>query len=72
MAIIPIIILNVSCSWKMKTPIIIAVIGSKDPRIAAVVEPISLIDIVIVSIDIIVGKSASAMAHPHNIGLSRV
>ena len=41
--IIPRVILKVKCSLKNKIPKKIAVRGSKAPRIAVVVEPISLI-----------------------------
>ena len=44
-----------SCSWKNKTPKNIAVKGSNAPKRAVVVEPISLIAIVIVSSETIVG-----------------
>ena len=58
----PIQILTVKCSWKSNTPKNIAVSGSNAPKIAVVVEPTSLIATLIVSKEIIVGKSASAIA----------
>ena len=55
----PASIRGVNCSWKISTPIQIAVSGSSAPKIAVVVEPTSFIDTVIVSSEIIVGKRAS-------------
>lgn len=68
----PIIILSVSCSWKNKTPKNIAVKGSNAPKSAVVVEPISLIAIVIVSRETIVGIIESPNAYNHNKGLSKI
>lgn len=67
--IIPRVILKVKCSLKNKIPKKIAVRGSKAPRIAVVVEPISLIAIVIVSRDIIVGNMERQITHSHINGL---
>ena len=61
-------ILNVNCSLKNKTPTTIAVKGSKAPRIAVEVEPINLIAIVIVSIEIIVGNIDNPNVHIHKNG----
>ena len=58
----PAAVFSVKCSWKTRTPINMAVTGSKEPNIAALVEPISFIETVIVSRDIIVGNSASPRA----------
>ena len=66
----PKIILAVRCSWKNITPKNIAVKGSSAPSIAVVVEPISFIEIVIVSSEIIVGKSANPKVQSHKKGLS--
>ena len=65
----PRVILKVKCSLKNKIPKKIAVRGSKAPRIAVVVEPISLIAIVIVSRDIIVGNMERQITHSHINGL---
>lgn len=46
-----------------------AVNGSNAPRMAVFVEPISLIAIFIVSIEIIVGSKAKPKEYPHKIGL---
>ena len=63
--IMPKIILRVNVSWKNKTPKNIAVSGSNAPKTAVLVEPISLMAIVIVSREIIVGKIASPIAKNH-------
>lgn len=68
----PSIIRGVSLSWKNTTPKKIAVKGSKAPRIAVGVEPISLMAIVIVSREIIVGNTASAIVHNHKNGLCMI
>ena len=60
------------CSWNTVSPIMRAVIGSKDPSMAAFVEPISLIDIVIVSIEIIVGNSANPRLSNHCEGVVNI
>ena len=67
--IIPRVILKVKCSSKNKIPKKMAVSGSKAQRIAVVVEPISLIAIVIVSRDIIVGNMERQITHSHINGL---
>lgn len=54
--------LRVRGSLNTTTPKNIAVKGSSAPNIAVVVEPINLIAILIVSIEIIVGKIARASA----------
>ena len=61
---------NVRCSWKNTTPKNIAVNGSNAPSIAVVVEPISFIDIDIVSSEIIVGNKARATVHSQSKGES--
>ena len=66
-SIIPKTILGVSVSWKNKIPKNIAVNGSSAPNTAVFVEPINLIEIVIVSKDITVGINASASAQASNL-----
>ena len=60
------------CSWNTVNPMISAVIGSNEPSMAAFVEPISFIDIVIVSIDIIVGNSAKPILNSHCEGVDSI
>ena len=67
--ITPIDILRVRCSLKNNIPKNIAVSGSKAPKIAVFVEPISFIETVIVSREIIVGKIASPITNSHKIGV---
>ena len=71
-SIIPKTILRVRVSWKNKIPKNIAVNGSSAPNTAVFVEPINLIEIVIVSKDIIVGKIASPIVKSHRYGLSGI
>ena len=61
--IIPIILLKVKTSLKNITPKKIALKGSNAPKIEVIVAPISRMETLIVSIDIIVGKIANANAH---------
>ena len=68
----PIDILNVSCSLKNKIPKNIAVSGSNAPKIAVFVEPISFIETISVSSEIIVGNSASPVTRNHDTGLCRI
>ena len=53
---------------KNNTPTTIAVKGSNAPNIAVEVEPINFIAIVIVSIEIIVGKIDKPNVHNHKNG----
>lgn len=55
---------------KKTTPKNIAVKGSRAPRMAVMVEPTSFIDTVIVSSEIMVGKTARAIAKSHKSGFS--
>ena len=62
MSRMPMAMFVVNASWKIVTPTTTAVIGSNEPMMAVGVEPISSIERVIVTSEIMVGTMASIMA----------
>ena len=68
----PRIIVGVKCSPKNTIPQNNAVMGSRAPKIAVVVEPISFIAIIVVSKETMVGKIANASAKNNIIGPSNI